>query len=186
MKSQLTYDYVAAMYKSHGYQISDGINPFGIRNKDMTVDKWNDVLGILYNGKILAFSGTTDPGASPLAKTEGVNKNGIFILFPGFYHNCWHKGKHKGKYNALVQFGEKIFKGYRDADHDGLIDLSGKIYDDVQGLNFHTTRWDKQVMRVGDFSEGCQVFEVAKEFDQVINVIYASSQAIFNYALFNG
>lgn len=134
----------------------------------------------------MAYSGTTDPGKSPLLKKSGVNPKGIFILQPGFYANCWHKGKHKGKYNALVQFGSGIFKGWRDNNQDGELDTTGKTYTDVQGLNFHTTRWDKKVMRVGDFSEGCMVMEVASEYDSIMmDVIYVSSQGIFSYALFD-
>lgn len=180
----ISYTAIQLLYRSHGYEFVSGINPFGIRSKDRTADKWNDILGITYEGKVIAVSGTTDPGASPLSKTEGVNKNGIFIIHEGFYKNCWQKGMHKGKYKALVQLGSGIFKGHRDNDHDGKLDFSGITWRDVYGLNFHTTRWDKQVMRVGDFSEGCQVVEVAKEYDKIINVIYASTQTVFNYALF--
>jgi hypothetical protein len=186
MKKSITYDFLKSLYDGKGYPLNDHtINVFGFRSKDLTADKWNDALGIICPGReILCFSGTTDPGASPLSKTEGVNTKGIFILQPGFYDNCWQKGMHKGKYKALVQFGSP-FKGWRDNNHDGKLDLSGKTYTDVQGLNFHTTRWDKQVMRVGDFSEGCQVTEVAAEFDQFIAKIYGSSQSLFSYALFD-
>jgi hypothetical protein len=185
MRILLTYDQVRALYDNNGYPFSDhAINVFGIRNEDMTVDKWNDTLGIVCPGKeVLAFSGTTDPGASPLSKIEGVNANGIFILMRGFYANCFHKGLHHGKYRALVQYGSGIFKGWRDNNHDGKLDLTGNICTDVQGLNFHTTRWDKKVMRVGDFSEACQVTEVAQEYDLMIEKIYASTQSIFSYAL---
>ena len=103
MKISLSPNQVRNLFAQHGYPLDNPINPFGIRSKDMTVDKWNDTLGIFLPDKnlVLAYTGTTDPGASPLSKTEGVNRNGIFILQPGFYQNCWHKGKHKGKYNAL-------------------------------------------------------------------------------------
>ena len=180
----ISHTAIKLLYKAHGYEFVNGINPFGIRAKDRTVDKWNDILGIATPNAVIAVSGTTDPGASPLSKTEGVNKNGIFILHAGFYKNCWQKGMHKGKYRALVQFGQGIFKGYRDSDKDGNLDFSGKTWDDVQGLNFHTTRWDKQVIRVGDFSEACQVVEVAREYDQIMDVVYGSTQSLFNYALF--
>lgn len=188
MKRDLTYDQVKALYDAHCYPFDDNaINPGGIRSKDITTDLWNDTLFITYPGKnILAFSGTTDPGKSPLSKTEGVNVNGIFILLPGFYPNSLHKGLHKGIYRALVQLGYGIFKGVRDNNHDGKLDLTGNIVSDVRGLNFHTTRWDKKVMRVGDFSEACQVLEVAQEYDKMmVDVIYESEQSIFNYALFN-
>lgn len=187
MRIPITSDQIRSMYDKHQYPVDENaINIWGKRSKDRTADKWNDTLGIWVpnNNFIMAVSGTTDPGKSPLSKTEGVNKNGIFILMPGFYKNCWQKGKHKGKYDALVQFGN-VFRGWRDADHDGNLDMTGKVHTDVKGLNFHTTRWDKKVMRVGDFSEGCQVCEVAQEYDRImVDVIYKSEQALFSYALF--
>lgn len=187
MKINLQYEEVKTLFVRHGYPLKPNeITPFGLRSKDRTTDKWNDTLGLMYPGnKVMAFSGTTDPGASPLSSTEGVNANGIFILMPGYYENCWHRGQHKGRYNALVQFGSGVFRGWRDDDRDGILDMTGKIWTDVQGLNFHTTRWDKQVVRVGEFSHGCQVTEVAKEYDQMIEVVWPSPQKLFSYALFD-
>jgi hypothetical protein len=185
MKFDLPYDTIKALYDQHGYPLHDGINPFAIRNNLWLPDKFNDVIGIVSAGKVIAFSGTTKPGLSPL-KREDVHKDGVFILAPGFYEHCWHKGLHKGKYKALVQFGSGIFRGWRDNDKDGQFDIDGAVWTNVTGLNYHTTRWDFQVQRVGDFSEGCQVQEVATEYDEVmIKTIWESEQSIFNYALFN-
>lgn len=186
MKRSITYDQVVKLYTNHGYPFdSKAINVFGIRCKNLVPDKFDDTLGICFPDKqIIAVSGTTDPGRSWLSKDGNVD--GVFILKPGFYKNCWHKGLHHGKYKALVQFGDGIFKGYRDNDKDGNLDLTGKEWDNVKGLNFHTTRWDVQVQRVGDFSAGCQVTEVAKEYDKImIEQIYNSTQSIFSYALFD-
>jgi hypothetical protein len=186
MRINLSYDHVRSLFVSHGYPFDEhSIQPFGIRSKDLSADKWNDTLGIVCPDRsVIAFSGTTDPGKSPLMKTEGVNAKGIFILMPGYYKNCWQKGMHNGKYKALVQFGFGNFRGWRDNDKNGELNPVGKIYTDVTGLNFHTTRWDKQVQRVGDFSQGCQVVEVAREYDQIIDRIFNSTQSLFPYALF--
>lgn len=179
----IPYDQVVAWYKAFNYPFHENaINVFGKRHKDMVPDKFDDVLGIAYNKKVIAVSGTTDPGKDSLL--DATNKDGVFILQPGFYANCWHRGMHKGKYNALVQFGEGIFKGWRDNDDDGKFDATGKTWTNVQGLNFHTTRWDMRVSRVGKFSEGCQVVEVAQEYDPIIQAVYASNQSLFSYALF--
>jgi hypothetical protein len=187
MKFNMTYTDVLALYDQRGYPFDPGtINIFGRRNKNIKADLWDDVIGVAFpDQQVLAFSGTTDPGRSPLLKKSGVNENGIFILKPGFYANCWHRSLHKGKYKALCQFGYGIFRGWRDNDKDGVLDLNGAEWRDVRGLNLHTTRWDKKVVRVGDFSEACQVVEVAKEYDQIINKIWASSQALYSYALFD-
>lgn len=183
MIAPLTYNDVQTLFNNHGYPLNPGITMFGIRAAKWEVDKWPDYIGMIDSRQMLAYSGTTMPGKSPLTRVD-VNENGVFILRPNFYENCWHRGKHKGKYSALVQFGTGVFEGWRDDDKDGEFDISAKLWRDVQGLNLHTTRWDKQVIRVGDFSEGCFVVEVAKEFDKLISTIYDSDQSIFSMALF--
>jgi hypothetical protein len=185
MIKDLKYDEVRRLYIDHLYPFDENaINVFGIRNSILAPDKFDDILGIaIPGGKVIAVSGTTDPGRSWLTTDDG-NADGCFILMDGFFANCWHRGLHHGIYKGLVQFGSGIFKGYRDNNKDGKLDLTGKIWDNVVGLNFHTTRWDKQVQRVGDFSAGCQVVEVAKEYDKMIETIYQSTQPLYSYALF--
>jgi hypothetical protein len=182
MKSYISREQIVKLYADHAYPVEDGINVFGIRNIHGVVDQFDDILGIFNKDVFMAFSGTTEPGKSWLIK--GGNINGTFILQPGFYKSCWHKGKHHGEYDALVQFGSGVFKGWRDNNKDGVLDEIGKTWNDVIGLNFHTTRWDKQVQRVGDFSAGCMVIYDAHEFDQIMKVVYASTQSLFSYALF--
>jgi hypothetical protein len=190
MKYDLSYDFVTKLYDEHCYPVFEkGINPFAIRNNVwaskslFAIDDFNDIVGITYGKEVFAFSGTTKPGKSPLLRDD-VNKNGVFILAHGFYENCWHRGFHRGRYKALVQFGTGKFRGWRDKDKDGRFDLDGEIWDDVTGLNYHTTRWDRQVKRVGDFSEGCIVQEVAAEYDEVMDIIWGSQQSLYSFALF--
>lgn len=185
MKYDLSFDFMKELYDQSCYPLHDGINPFAIRNNLWLPDQFNDIVGIIQGQEVIAFSGTTKPGISPL-KRANVHEDGVFFLAPGFYANCWHKGFHKGKYKALVQFGTGKFKGWRDNDKDGKYDVDSALYSNVTGLNYHTTRWDRQVKNVGDFSEGCMVQEVAKEYDQImVERIWASEQSLFDFALFN-
>jgi hypothetical protein len=180
----MNHSYVVKLFESHGYPLDlKEVTLFGIRAKDWGIDEWTDTLGVIHGDKLIFGAGTTKPGKSPLTKTDGVNKNGIFILRPNFYKNCFQKGKHKGKYDALVQAGN-VFEGWRDNDHDGQFDISATLWKDVQGLNFHSTREDKTVVRVGDFSEGCQVVHLWTKFQEIKNLAYESNQSLFSYALF--
>lgn len=183
MKITLTRDDIVTLFDKHGYQLQPGITMWGLRNAKWEPDKWNDYIGMIDDKDMLGFSGTTKPGKSPLMRPD-VNENGVFILRPNFYENCWHKHLHKGKYRCLGQFGTGIFEGWRDNDKDGQFDIDAKLWRDVQGLNYHSTRKDKQVVRVGDFSEGCQVQEVFDEYEKIIANIYDSDQSLFSYALF--
>jgi hypothetical protein len=183
--SEFTYNSVKATFKAHDYPLEPNeITVFGKRSIGWKIDAWDDILGIVYQDTVLTAFGTTKPGKAPLSREDGVNKDGVFILRPNFYKNCWQKGLHKGKYRALVQFGDGIFEGWRDNDHDGLFDINAVLFKNVRGLNFHTTRWDKKVVRVGDFSEGCSVVHDAQQYDKIMDVVYGSNQALFSYALF--
>jgi hypothetical protein len=147
------------------------VNHFGRRNKDLiTVNQFNDIRGIAFvddfgNEICLEFKCTTKPGLTGLVG-EPVNKNGTFIMAPGFYNDCWIIGKHnRGKeheHDALVQRTTGVFKGWRDNNKNGKFDFDGKIYEDATGVNDHTTR-AHQINNVGGFSLGCQVTQDDKE-----------------------
>ena len=116
-------------------------------------------------GFIVTHKFTTKPGAYWLKDHVG-NENGTFILKEGFYPSCWKMGEHKGKYKSLIQSEKSNFEGFRDKDKNGLPDYEGPIYKDVTGLNCHSTRFDKEVERIGAFSAGCQVRESG--FDHLV------------------
>lgn len=192
----MTYDKVGKMYADHNYRFYDGgklnINLFGIR-KDLTVDLFNDLIGVAYrdhdnNPQLKLYTATTDPGRYWLKNKLG-NINGTFILKPGHYRKCWVAGKHKGLYEALVQMGAGIFKGWRDNDSDGDLDINGPLYTDVMGLNLHTTSHLRgMVEKVGGYSAGCQVIKYTSDHFELMGIV-KKSQALFgeyfSYTLFN-
>jgi hypothetical protein len=195
MDMNLTYETVGNMYAKAGYKFYDtgkyNVNIFGIR-KDLTVDLFNDVIGIAYrdeknNAQLKAFVGTTDPGTYWLKEKLG-NMNGTFILMEGFYPKCWKIGKHKGEYEALVQAGPDVFRGWRDNNSDNKMDMVGKIYTDVQGLNCHTTSHLKgKADKVGAYSAACQVLKYTADHLQMMTICKKSAELygpLFSYALF--
>jgi len=170
----MTFDQVQALYQKHGYKFYDtgkyNVNNYGRRSSDLdTVNQFNDVRGIAFldgfgRKQCLEWACTTKPGLTYLKDKIG-NPNGTFILMPGYYPKCWKIGKHNvGKpheHDALVQSGPYVFKGWRDNNMDGEFDFAGPIYDDVLGLNDHTTR-EHTIVNVGGFSAGCQVTQEDK------------------------
>lgn len=192
----LSYDSVAALYKTHNYRFYDtgkfNVNLFGIR-KSLLVDLFDDVLGVAFrdaNGKpiLKVYSATTKPGLYWLKNKLG-NVKGTFILQPGYYHKCWTVGKHKGEYEALVQSGPRVFRGWRDSDADGTLDTDGPIFTDVAGLNLHTTSHLRgKADRIGAYSASCQVIQYTKDHLELMGIVKASRDLygnIFSYALFN-
>jgi hypothetical protein len=196
MDMNLTYDKVSKMYADAGYRFYDGgkfnVNIFGIR-KDLTVDLFNDIIGIAYrdehnNPVLKAYEGTTDPGYYWLKnKLGGIG--GTFILAPGYYPKCWKNGLHHGEYEALVQSGPDVFKGWRDNNSDGELDMSGPIVTDVQGLNLHTTSHLRGfAQKVGAYSAACQVIKYTKNHLELMGIVKKSRDLygeFFSYALFN-
>jgi hypothetical protein len=173
---QLTHDQIKEAYARHAYRFfldKYRVNVFGIRNPSPEVDAFNDVIGVAYmddfgTGQCLVFNGTTKPGLTYLKDKLG-NPNGTGILIPGQYKDVYIVGIHNATsphaHKALRQVGK--FKVWRDKDKDGQLDYSGKVYDDVTGLNLHTTR-QFIVIKVGGFSAACQVVQDDKEHGVII------------------
>lgn len=182
---------VIALYKKHGYPIDPEFNLFSVRRSKeelRQVDIWEDALGCLYMDDqsghwcMMLFKGTTVPGSGWLLERLG-NRNGTWILKPGFYSNAFIRGYHK-KYKALRQGPNAAFVGWRDKDKDGQIDIGGKLYYDVRGANYHrASRW-APVKAVGPYSGGCQVVLIWEDYEKIRKKAYDSSLPEFDYALF--
>lgn len=194
MNLQLNYDKVKALYRKSEFKFYDSgkfnVNLFGIRNRSVVVDEWNDALGIAFrddylNGIMMLSKGSTKPGLYWLKNKKG-NINGTAILIPDYYPKCWKIGEHKG-YEALQQAGPGVFKVWRDNDQDGELDYNGKVYTDVTGLNMHTESLITDTERVGAYSAGCQVRADTEEHFAIMNVLKKAAKLygnLFSYALF--
>ncbi len=168
---------------------------YGIRKIKGKVNLYDDTLGIAYiddkNNQIVAeFEGTTDPGLYYLKQKLG-NKKGTAILCPGQYRHCWELGKHgKYKQEALVQSKKAKFKVWRDNNNDGQLDFKGKIFDDVSGLNLHTTRYTNETVEnsfVNSWSAGCQVIKNPTNHSHIMTILNISAKRFgdsFSYTLF--
>lgn len=191
----LNYNNLKQLYNKMGYPFFEGrfnVNVFGFRSPELTVDAFNDILGVAYQddfgrGVVLIVKGTTKPGLYYLKnKVGGIN--GTFILKEGYYKGCWKSGLHGGKYEALRQAKHGLFQGWRDEDNDSELDMSGEVYNDVSGLNFHTTSFVNNKEKVGAYSAGCQVVQDDKDFMTQRAIIYKSMEIYgdsVSYALFN-
>jgi hypothetical protein len=184
------------VYEQPGY-----VNFCGVRN-NATNDTFNDVLYIYWkeNGvfKGICTNGfTTKPGKRVILNENGkTTSKGAAILKEGWHKNIWHIGKHKGEYTALrstanvtnpttvtrdnTQFGRKgskyelrIFDSKTDVGHFG--------------INFHKSG-SPQGNSVNGWSAGCQVFKLAKEFKEMLNMAQSAAkkgQKTFSYFLVN-
>lgn len=170
-------DKIKAVIDAKGYKWFEGdyvLNIVGVRNSDTgtaVTNAFDDKITLSYmaEGKWVykEWMNTTDPG------TKGVkeyhNAAGVARLVPGQYINSHFLGKHQGKYEALKQIGK--VKVYRDANRDMNYD-EDVIQEGVFGINIHKAGANSTY--VENWSEGCQVFKRAADFEEFMNIVRAS------------
>jgi hypothetical protein len=166
-----TREQIEAAVKAKNYAWFEGakdfdVNIVGVRNSatgDKVTNLFDDHLTISYKvggeWKFHCWPATTDPG------TKGVmqygNKAGVARLVEGQYRGSHIIRLHGGKYEALGQ--NKPVKVYRDPNKDMKYDET-KIAEGVFGINIHKAGADSTY--VENWSEGCQVFKRAKDFEE--------------------
>jgi hypothetical protein len=172
-----TKEQVEAAVKAKGYVWFEDannkgydVNIVGIRNSatgDKVTNAFDDLLTISYkeNGewKFHAWPATTDPGKKGVM--EYHNKDGVARLVEGQYRGSHGIGLHQGKYEALRQ--AKNVKVYRDPNRDLKYDET-KIAEGVFGINIHKAGADSTY--VENWSEGCQVFKKAADFEAFMKI----------------
>lgn len=190
---KFTYNDIKELYRKNGFKFYESgrynVNLWGFRSGYDVVDEFNDILGIAYkddfgNEVVIQHKATTKPGLYYLKNKIG-GAGGTAILLPGYYPSCWKMGDHKG-YEALVQNGMP-FKVWRDNNSNGKLDIGGKVYTNVTGLNRHTTSFLTEKEKVGPYSAGCMVDR--DDEDHLVDMAICSKSASlwgnsFSYALF--
>ena len=170
-----TREQIEAVVKAKNYAWFEGakdfdVNIVGVRNSatgDKVTNLFDDHLTISYKvggeWKFHCWPATTDPG------TKGVmqygNKAGVARLVEGQYRGSHTIRLHGGKYEALGQ--NKPVKVYRDPNKDMKYDET-KIAEGVFGINIHKAGADSTY--VENWSEGCQVFKRAKDFEEFMAI----------------
>jgi hypothetical protein len=146
------------------------VNIVGIRNTatgQKVTNAFDDYLTISYkeNGqwKCHVWPATTDPGKKGVM--EYHNKDGVARLVEGQYRGSHIIRLHQGKYEALGQ--DRAVKVYRDANRDMIYD-ENKITEGVYGINIHKAGANSTY--VENWSEGCQVFKKAADFEEFMKI----------------
>ncbi len=172
-----TREQVEAAVKAKGYVWFEDannkgfdVNIVGIRNSatgQKVTNAFDDLLTVSFkeNGewKFYSWAATTDPGKKGVL--EYHNAAGVARLVEGQYRGSHGIGLHQGKYEALKQ--AKPVKVFRDADKDLEYD-ENKIAEGVFGINIHKAGADSTY--VENWSEGCQVFKKAADFEEFMKI----------------
>lgn len=147
------------------------LNIVGIRNSstgNKVTNVFDDAISVSFkvDGKwtYKEWTNTTDPGTKGVKEFHNVA--GVARLLEGQYRSSHIIGLHQGKYEALRQ--DKQVKVYRDANKDMTYDET-KIQEGVFGINIHKAGVDSTY--VENWSEGCQVFKRAADFDEFMGIV---------------
>jgi len=169
-----TKEQIEGAVKAKGYAWFENgdydVNIVGVRNSatgNKVTNVFDDTMTLSYKvgseWKFHTWTCTTDPG------TKGVkeyhNAAGVARLVEGQYRGSHTIRLHQGKYEALGQ--NKPVKVYRDANRDMTYDES-KIQEGVFGINIHKAGVDSTY--VENWSEGCQVFKKAADFEEFMTI----------------
>ena len=169
-------DKIESAVKAKGYVWFEGakdfdVNIVGVRNSDTgnaVTNAFDDRITLSYkeNGNWVykEWVITTDPGKKGVM--EYHNAAGVARLVEGQYRGSHMLGLHQGKYEALKQ--AKNVKVYRDPNRDMKYD-ENKIQEGVFGINIHKAGVDSTF--VENWSEGCQVFKRAKDFEEFMVIM---------------
>lgn len=185
---------VKAVMERKGYKVFEGsrqkgydLNIFGVRAADTAANTFNDWLGVMYlqSGvwNMFAFPGTTDPGL--YWREHPMNVHGTALVKPGQYRGLWKRGRHQGKYEALVQASP--ISVYRDANRNATLEPREEtVQVGMFGINMHRANPNTPSVQVNKWSAGCQVFADPIQFDFMMALV-RKSQAIwgdrFSYTL---
>ena len=183
----INYTKLEEAVNAKGFKFFTGdmnINLIGVRSSDTLTNDFDDVLYIAMqvgdDKRVYVFNQfTTDPGHYYLKK-KFLNPKGCAILKPGQYRGMFTFGKHRGKYDALVQ--QKPCTVYRDRTKDNKIDKKTE-QKGIFGINMHHA-YDSE--EVNKYSAGCQVHQDDYKLTKVLELCKMSAEVYgdsFTYTL---
>lgn len=157
------------------------LNIIGIRNKGSQANTFDDRICVVCRDEkgwiTRTWPCTTDPGT--YWRENPMSIDGTAIVVPGQYRGIYRIGKHRGRYDALVQTAGPI-KVYRDSNKDEILDM-GNASDGYFGINIHKAGTDSSV--VDRWSAGCQVFAKEADFDEFMRLCEEQPWDKFSYTL---
>lgn len=157
-----------------GFVTFDGeydLNIIGIRTDDNRSNAFNDLMIVVYrhNGEWVEqlFPITTDPGLYYRKNPSRIEGTAI-VVHNQQYRSVWSLGKHRGKYEALVQTGP--IKVWRDNNKDEILDFTGEEIEGYYGINCHRANSERASTVVDKWSAGCIVFANPTHFNAFMNL----------------
>ena len=181
----------------------DQWNLVGIRNSLPVKNKYSNrftdlivLIGPKNDKQVKIYPATTTPGVAMMfnpfrrwwlssSLSDTINLSGLAILQPGVYD--YSVGKHKGKYEALVQSGSSSLGRIDPVEEASNLKFQtyspSKKENGQFGINIHKAGADTP--SVDSWSAGCQVLKKSGDFNELMQTVKSSGQNKFKYALIN-
>lgn len=181
----------------------DDYNLVAIRNfvniKKQYSNKFTDLLVLMSpseNKEVQYFPATTVPGETFLLQTTrnwyiangdagSINPKGLAIVQPGVYK--YKIGKHKGKYEALVQDGKVKINRFTPVDSISKAKFTtyspGNPETGKFGINIHRGNRTGVTDSVNDHSAGCFVFQNADDLKTLLALMKKNKQSKINVSV---
>jgi hypothetical protein len=180
-------DILTKIEEEYGFKIfQDGaydLNIIGVRNLENNANQYDDKLHVCYlseDGKWREdiFQVSTDAGRYWLEKKD--YKDCAVYKHPQQARGAYKVGKHRGKYDALVQCRPVFF--WRDGNKDEKADYSGQVHKGMIGLNIHRSSIHDSD-EVDRYSAGCIVFSKMDEWKSFMELVH-KQKTIMGYHTF--
>lgn len=188
--SQQVVEKLIKFLKSKNYKVYDEqnvINIVGMRNKPggKVTNRFDDIMYVFYKnttGKwmIMEYAVTTVPGYKPRSSSLPHN---VAILKLGQYVEQYKIGYHQNKPDhKCLKFANSVV--HRN-DISGKYNYNARTQTGSFGINIHRSNKSGSGVNVNNWSEGCQVFKIASQFNQFMALCSRQSKkkSTFTYTL---
>lgn len=157
----------------------------GVQSNEDAYDLFDDKFYLYHAGTfIMVLTGTTNAGSKALLNYKKYNRLGTAIIKTDeWYYGIWRIGLHKKRMVALKQIRPILH--YRDGNRNRKSEQSGKLYNKLIGVEFHTATYTGTPgfvrKLIGGWSAGCQVANEIDKYYKVIKLV--KSQESVSYCL---
>jgi hypothetical protein len=185
---KITIDTLKAAFKKHNYKwFENDAHVVGIRTSLQVPDAFNDFICLVWKNEILLTATcTTEPGTTYQKKL--LNPKGCWVMMPAQMVDAYSIGFHQGKADHVCLKSSGKIYGLREDDKDGIV-LNDKdavaSWQEGSGIgaNIHGANKAGVTKVVGPWSAGCQVLNVWKDKEKLIELCKNSGQKKFTYTL---
>tara|TARA_R110000796_G_scaffold118268_1_gene231705 strand:- start:160 stop:741 length:582 start_codon:yes stop_codon:yes gene_type:complete len=157
----------------------------GVQSNEDAYNQFDDKFYIWKGNKfVMVVEGTTNAGTTGLKNYSKYNSKGVAVIKTDeWYYDLWKYGLHRGRMPALKQI--KKIKFYRDWNKNNKVEETGKLYESIIGINFHTVLYEKKLSfwrkLIGGWSVGCQVVNHVGKYYEVLGLV--KNQSSVSYCL---